>query len=379
MLSLKIAFRFLNSNAGQSVMIIGGMAVAVSIQVFVGLLISSLQTTLINSTVRNLPQITITSDTKVPSIYDWSYIRDRIIRTGLVSAVSPATIGNAYTAKDGKNYPLQLKGVQIEDADHIYNLTRAVYAGSINVGNREALIGRQLAEQLNLSIGDKITAVTSSGTEIIFTIAGLYDLGVASINGTWVIAQMQTVQQLYDLPGRITTLEISVNDIFAADTIASVIGRELNNGDLKIDNWKDQNKELLNGLNSQGLSSAIIQVVIIISVIIAISSVLAVSVVQKSRQIGILKAMGITDLDASLIFVYEGLLLGLIGSTLGVSLGLFILSGFDRYGGGVIKVQMDYGFVLASWLVALISSVMAALLPARKSLRLNPIDVIREG
>ena len=360
-------------------MIIGGMAVAVSIQVFVGLLISSLQTTLINSTVRNLPQITITSDTKVPSIYDWSYIRDRIIRTGLVSAVSPATIGNAYTAKDGKNYPLQLKGVQIEDADHIYNLTRAVYAGSINVGNREALIGRQLAEQLNLSIGDKITAVTSSGTEIIFTIAGLYDLGVASINGTWVIAQMQTVQQLYDLPGRITTLEISVNDIFAADTIASVIGRELNNGDLKIDNWKDQNKELLNGLNSQGLSSAIIQVVIIISVIIAISSVLAVSVVQKSRQIGILKAMGITDLDASLIFVYEGLLLGLIGSTLGVFLGLGILFVFDRYGGGVIKVQMDYGFVLASWLVALVSAVLAALLPARKSLRLNPIDVIREG
>jgi lipoprotein-releasing system permease protein len=72
-------------------------------------------------------------------------------------------------------------------------------------------------------------------------------------------------------------------------------------------------------------------------------------------------------------------LLGLIGSTLGVSLGLCILSGFDRYGGGVIKVQVDYGFVLASWLVALISSVLAALLPARKSLRLNPIDVIREG
>ena len=203
--------------------------------------------------------------------------------------------------------------------------------------------------------------------------------GTASINKSWVIAHMRTVQQLYDLPGRISVLEIAVFDVFSADTVASVIGRELNDGDLKIENWKDQNRELLNGLNSQGISSSIIQVVVIFSVIIAISSVLAVSVVQKSRQIGILKAMGITDLDASLIFVYEGFLLGLIGSILGVALGLAILYSFDKYGGGVIKIQIDYIFVLASWLIALISSTLAALLPARKSLRLNPIDVIREG
>jgi lipoprotein-releasing system permease protein len=379
MLPLRIAFRFLTSNKGQSALIAIGMAVAVSIQVFVGLLISSLQTTLVNSTVRNLPQITITSDTKVPSIYEWSATSDKIMRTGLVTAVSPAVTGNASVTIGDKTIPLLLKGVQVEDADRIYNLRKAIYAGAIYISSRDALIGRQLADELKVGVGEKISVVTSSGREIIFTIAGLYDLGVASINKAWVIAPMQTVQQLYDLPGRITALEISVPDVFEADAIAAIISRELNNSDLKIDNWKEQNRELLNGLSSQSVSSTIIQVVIIFSVVIAISSVLAVSVVQKSRQIGILKAMGITDLDASLIFIYEGLLLGLIGSILGVALGLSILYTFDMYGGGVVKIQIDYVFISVSWLIALLSSTLAALLPARKSLRLNPIDVIREG
>jgi lipoprotein-releasing system permease protein len=344
----------------------------------VGLLISSLQTTLINSTVRNLPQITVTSNTKVPSIYQWNNVSDRIMRSGLVTAVSPVTVGSATTVKDEKSIPLILKGVQVEDADRIYNLRHAIYAGTMYIGSREALIGRELADELGAGVGDKIAVITSSGNEIIFSITGLYDLGMSSINKSWVIAHMHTVQQLFDLPGRITSLEIAVPDVFAADTIAAIITRELNNSDLKIDNWKEQNQELLSGLNSQGLSSTIIQVVVIISVIIAISSVLAVSVVQKSRQIGILKAMGITDLDASLIFVYEGLLLGMAGSALGIGLGLAILYSFDKFGGGVIKIQIDYGFMGVSWLIALISSTAAALLPARRSLRLNPIDVIRE-
>jgi lipoprotein-releasing system permease protein len=379
MLPLRIAFRFLRSNVGQSLLISCGMAVAVSIQVFVGLLISSLQTSLIDSTVRNAPQIIITSNTKVPSISGWASISERIQRTGLVSATSPTTIGTAVIVKDEKNIPLIMKGVHIEEADRIYNLRKAVYSGDIYIGGRDVLIGRELADELKTGVGDKMTVTTTDGREIIFTVTGLYDLGTASINKSWIIAHMRTVQELYDLPGRVTAIEIAVPDVFTADTIALAIGHELNNEDLKIENWKDQNKELLDALQSQGLSSSIIQIVIILSVIIAISSVLAVTVMQKSRQIGILKAMGITDLDASLIFIYEGFLLGLIGSIIGIALGLGMLYSFDRFGGGVVKLHIDYSFVLVSWLIALVSSTLASFFPARKSLRLNPIDVIREG
>jgi len=384
LLSLRIAVRFLRSNPWQTALITCGMAVAVSIQVFVGLLIGSLQSSLVESTVRNSPQVTISSGTGVASIFDWDKIIDTVQRTGLVTAASPVTAGSATTFKDAKTIPLLLKGVHVEEADRIYGLKDAIYAGDLYVGSRDALIGRQLADELRVGVGDRLTVMLPNGNETIFNISGLYDLGTAPVNKTWVIANMRTVQQLLGLPGRITSIEVSVPDVFSADGVAGQLGRELNNGNLKIDNWKDQNKELMGALRSQGISSAIIQVVIVFSVVIAISSVLAITVLQKSRQIGILKAMGIKDLSASMIFIFEGLLVGLAGSLLGVGLGLGLLYGFDSFSsnpgaGNTIKITIDYGFILLSWAIAVAASTLAGLLAARRSLKLNPIDIIREG
>jgi lipoprotein-releasing system permease protein len=118
--------------------------------------------------------------------------------------------------------------------------------------------------------------------------------------------------------------------------------------------------------------------------VIAIASVLAISVLQKSPEIGILKAMGINDFNASLIFIYEGFLLGFVGSLAGLVLGIGLLYsfiGFTTDPGGVplIDLYFDYGFVVRSWLIALVAATLAGVIPARKSLKLNPIEVIRKG
>jgi lipoprotein-releasing system permease protein len=107
-LPLKIAFRFLCSNPTQTALITCGMAVAVSIQVFVGLLIGSLQSSLVDSTVRNSPHITISSNTRVPSIFAWDSIIDTARRSGLISAASPVAAGSAITVASEKNIPLLL-------------------------------------------------------------------------------------------------------------------------------------------------------------------------------------------------------------------------------------------------------------------------------
>jgi lipoprotein-releasing system permease protein len=101
---------------------------------------------------------------------------------------------------------------------------------------------------------------------------------------------------------------------------------------------------------------------------------------QKSKQIGILKAMGIKDRDASLIFVIQGSLLGLIGSILGIILGVGILVAFITFAkSSPLKLSIDYMFLLQSWIIAMISSTFAGLLPARRSASLSPIEVIRNG
>jgi len=305
-------------------------------------------------------------------------------QTKQIKAFSPSATANAFVEQGNSILPVLVRGFPLSAADQIYNISDAIYDGEEYSSRTEVLIGRELHEKLELNVGDKIVLSIPRGGIVTLTVSGFYDLGVASINKTWIFTHLDTAQKIFDFGDRVTSIEMTVEDIFQADTVASQLERQLNNNEIFIENWKDQNEELLSGLEGQRTSSAIIQVVIIASVVIAIASILAMSVLQKSPEIGILKAMGINDFNASLIFLYEGFLLGLLGSVVGLVLGVGLLYAFVTFttspeGVPLINLYFDYGFIVRSWLIALIAATLAGVIPARKSLRLNPIDVIREG
>ena len=384
MISLKIAVRFLKYGGAQTALIVIGIAVAVSIQLFIGLLIDSLQKTLVDRTVGNSPQITITSSKDIATIREWRLLIDRIQQNGAIRAIAVSASGNAFVESGNRNLPVFVRGFDFEGIDSIYNVSNSLYEGRRYESSREVLVGKELKEELDIRIGDKLPVILPSGTTSTYTVSGFYDLGVASINKTWLLANLDTAQRLFGYGERVTSIEMTVERVFEADKIAHQLENQLGNDNLKIENWKAQNEELLSGLEGQRMSSVIIQAVIILSVVIAISSVLAITVLQKSREIGILKAMGIKDLQASLIFIYQGLLVGLLGSTLGIMLGLGLLYGFNSFtirpdGSSLVDLYIDYNFIARSWLIALLASTLAGILPARRSQKLTPVEVIREG
>ena len=384
MFPLRIALRFLRSGKTQTLLIVVGIAIAISIQVFVGLLIGSLQQSLVNRTIGRSPQITITSANDTETIRDWESIIKSINNLGYTRVVTPSATANSFVQTDDKDLPVLIKGFTIAEANRIYNFDGAIYEGTSRISPREALVGKELRNELNINLGDRLAIALPNGSEFTFTIAGFYDLGTASINKSWIITNLKTVQQLFELNGRVTSIEIKIDDVFTADIIADDIRTYINNPEIEIENWKAQNAELLSGLEGQRSSSVIIQAVVILSVVIAIASVLAISVLQKSRQIGILKAMGIRDFTASMIFIYEGFLLGIIGSVVGIALGIGLLLAFNTFstrpdGSSLIDLYLDYNFIFRSWIIALIASTLAGVIAARRSLRLDPIDVIREG
>jgi lipoprotein-releasing system permease protein len=384
MLSLKIAVRFLKTGGAQNLLIVIGIAIAISIQVFVGLLISSLQKTLVDRTIGNSPHITTLSSTDVSTIRDWESMVGKIERVKEVKTVAVSATANAFIEDGNRNLPVLIRGFNFDDVDNIYNFRDSLYEGRPYESPREVMIGRDLREDVEVDIGDRLVVKTPEGKEYSFIISGFYDQGVASINESWILANLDTAQRVFNFGNRITSIEATVNDVFSADKTAREIEQLLDNDDINVQNWKEQNEELLSGLEGQRISSIVIQVVIIASVVIAISSVLAITVLQKSREIGILKAMGIKDLAASLIFIYEGFLLGLIGATLGIILGLCLLYGFNESttsseGAAIVDLYIEYNFILTSWLIGLAASTFAGILPARKSLKLTPVEVIREG
>ena len=126
------------------------------------------------------------------------------------------------------------------------------------------------------------------------------------------------------------------------------------------------------------------QLFVMVSVLLGIASVLAITVVQKSRQIGILKAMGIQDRAASQIFLLQGFMLGIAGAILGVLLGLGLAFAFTKFavnpdGNPVVPLFIDPAFIAFSASFAIVVSTLAALIPARRSSNLSPIEVIRNA
>jgi lipoprotein-releasing system permease protein len=383
MLPFELAVRFLKSGKGQTILIVIGIGIAIAAQIFIGLLITSLQKTLLNRTVGNQPQVQITSAADSPLIQNYAALTSQIESRGLVDAIAVSASGNAFIQNGARVSAVLVRGFE-DRADRIYSLTPNIYQGEAKMPQNCVLIGKDLQEQNNYQIGETLTLSLPSGRSIQLPIAGFFDLGVAQVNQTWIITDLASAQNFLGYGDTVTSIEMKVSVLFNSDIVAGQIQTLLNNPDLKVTDWQAQNASLLSGLQGQSISSLMIQIFIVLSVVIAIASILAITVFQKSRQLGILKAMGIKDRQASLIFIYEGLIIGVIGGIVGVALGLFLIYGFSlgtaKPGqAALIDLYIDYQFILLSFGIAVAAAVLAALIPARRSLRLNPIDVIREG
>jgi lipoprotein-releasing system permease protein len=384
-LSFSIALRFLKSGKGQTLLIVLGISVGVAVQLFIGSLIQGLQINLINTTIGSSSQITITPTNTEKTIksYNRAIYEAKISSTDIIN-VSVAVDGSASMDYEKDIVPILIRGFVLDDADKIYSFNNNLYEGSLPLKKDEVIIGKELAEKSGVNINDKINILIPSRGLVKLKVTGLYDLKITSINESWVVTNFETAQDILSLGNIATSIEMQVKEVFKADQVAKELAYTLSIDDVRVDNWKDQNQQLLSGLNGQSVSSYMIQIFVLVAVLLGISSVLAISVVQRSKQLGILKAMGIRDRDASLIFVFQGLMLGVLGAFLGIALGFGLLYSFTKFavnpdGSPVVPIYINYSFIGLSGMFAILSAMIASLIPARISSKLNPIEVIKNG
>lgn len=383
-LAFSIALRFLSSNKGQTLLIAFGIAIGVSVQIFIGSLIQGLQISLVDTTIGNQPQITIESLADDKLILDYETIlKDISSNSEGVKFVSASADGPALMTVKEDTFSILVRGLSYQEAEGIYKIKKQLVDGNLPENKDETIIGTDLAEEANLAIGDELEVLAAFGETYTLKITGIFDLQVASLNSSWVLTSIETGQSMFSYGNAITGIEMQVDDVFAADTIAQDIQSKLP-ANLNVNNWKAENAALLSGLNGQSISSYMIQLFVMVSVLLGIASVLAITVVQKSRQIGILKAMGIQDRAASQIFLLQGFMLGIAGAILGILLGLGLAFAFTKFavnpdGNPVVPLFIDPVFIAFSAGFAVVVSTLAALIPARRSSKLSPIEVIRNA
>ncbi len=384
-LAFSIAKRFLKSGKTQTLMIVLGIAIGVSVQVFIGSLISGLQNSLVDKTIGSSSQITVKAAETGTYITDYEskmVIIENVSQN--ITIVSPAINQSGALVNGASSEPVLARGFDFTRADDIYQFDQKLVEGRLPSADNEVVLGLDLYETLGLSLNDSVEFQVPLVGSQNFTVVGVYDFNVKQINQTWILTNLSTLQTILSIGQDISQIEMQVKDVFAADQLSIEVDTALNDSSLSVDNWILQNAELLSGLQGQSISSLMIQIFVMVSVVLGISSVLAITVLQKSKQIGILKAMGIKDKDASLVFLFQGFILGIFGAILGVLFGLGLSYMFTTFaigadGNPVVPLYIDFGFIGLSAAIAVAAATIASLIPARKSSKLSVIEVIRNA
>lgn len=400
-----VAIRYLREGRAQSVLILAGVAVGVAVIVFLSALISGLQVSLIDRTLGTQAHIVLKRPDDMPrplldrdgpvgvtahverpaqrlrSILQWQQVLDSVEREPGVVAVTPTVSGSAFARQGTANRAVLVRGVDPAGFVRIIDVTTKMVAGRFEVTGADAIIGSELASALGLTVGDKLRLSAPDDRSDVFTIRGIFDIGNKDANERWVFVSLRSAQTLLDLVGGVSTIEVKVADLFSAESIARQLSARTG---LEADSWMKANTQLLVGLRSQDSSSYMIQLFVIIAVALGIASVLVVSVVQKSREIGILKAMGTPTRRIIRVFLIEGALVGLAGSVLGVALGaglsLFFASLVKNPDGSpTFPVNLTVALFVRASVIATLTGIIAAAAPAHRAARLDPVEVIRYG
>jgi lipoprotein-releasing system permease protein len=398
----QVAIRFLREGRIQSLLIIVGVAAGVAVFAYISALVEGLQSNTLEKTLGTQAHITLSAPDDVVvsarapvegatalvqtlprgqkprSVGNWQALVPVLKALPKVMAVSPTVAVAGLAVRGEATKSISLTGVELDPYDRIVKLRSKVVMGQARLGPGEGVIGRELAKDLGVTVGDRISIVTGGVTDSA-RITALVDMGVRELNRRTVIVPLRAAQSLAGLPGGVTSLDMVLTDIWAAPSLAADLSKRW---PYKIENWQETNTQLLQALNAQTVSTQMIRGFVLLVVALGIASVLVVSVVQKRREIGILRAMGATRGQVLRIFLLQGTIVGLIGSMLGIFLTFGLIWVFTTFVRGmdglslfVLTLSPSLAFGVAG--IATVCGVLAAVMPARSAAALDPAQAIR--
>jgi lipoprotein-releasing system permease protein len=252
-----------------------------------------------------------------------------------------------------------------------------IVSGETRLTSEDILIGTELANDLGVTVGDKLSVLVASGRSRILTIAGIFDLGNKGANQRSTYVALRTAQSILNLVGGVTSIDLTISDIYEAETMAQEIAASL---PVQADSWIKTNAEFFTAVQAQQVSNTLIRLSVGLSVAFGIAAVLIVSVVQRSKDIDILRAMGTSQSQILRLFLIQGGLLGLIGSIFGSALGASGLMAWHSLarqvdGSELFPLILDSKLFIAETVLAAATGV--AMAPAPRAAKLDPVVAIR--
>jgi len=406
----RLAWRHLVAGRGQTVLIIAGIAMAVTLVVFVSGLIYGLQRRLIDTILGSIAQVTVKVPEPAPraparedgaeviakttrralqrkGLEQWQALEQEFAALPHVRAVAPEVIGQAIINSAGTDEAVVVYGVIPSLQDRITHITDNMIAGDfLQLSLGEAIVDYELAGKLGVGLGDRVRLASGDGQTVSLRVSGIFFAQRGLGGGSTVYVPLRTAQFLFDTGTAVTDFAISLDELFQANAVADHLQASF---PVKADSWMRDIPQLMLAFRAQSATALLIAAFSLTAAGFAIASVLIVSVLKRSREIGILKAMGARSRQVLVVFILEGLGIAVLGSLAGALGGAGLIIGVRQIlqpaqAPGIAREPLLPGvvspwIVLVTVLAAILITVIASVLPARSAARLNPVEVIQRG
>jgi len=338
---------------------------------------------------------------------DYQKVLDLINNIDGVEAVSPVIYSQVMLRSSHQVSGAILRGVDPESAGSVIKtLEKITLPAPTDPGTNQSVsgsipgivLGKELAGNLSVEVGDIIYLIAPRGmlspvghmpAMKQFKVTGYFESGMYDFDGTFAFIHLKDAQKIMRLKDEVSGIEVRIKDIYKAGEIGQKIKSELGFPYWTLD-WMRRNQNLFAALKLEKLVMFIILTLIVLVAAFNIASTLIMMVMGKTKDIAILKAMGATDKSIMKIFVFKGMVIGSIGTSLGFLFGLIIctilehfkiaeLTGDIYYFTTKLPVQMEFFDVFLIVTSALVICFLATLYPARQAAKLDPVEAIRYG
>jgi len=337
---------------------------------------------------------------------DYRNILEHVENTDGVEAATPFINSQVILRSSLSLSGAVLKGIDPDSADRVIknldkvslkNLKETNQRKSTSIAMPAIILGKELAKNLGVMQGDPVYLISPRGmispighipTMKRFRVAGLFESGMYEYDRSLAYIHIKDAQKILRMGDSVNGIEVRVNDIYNARNIAGMIVKELGFQYWARD-WMQMNQNLFSALKLEKTVMFIILALIVLVAAFNIASTLIMMVMEKTRDIAILKAMGATDKSIRKIFVFKGIVIGSIGTILGVCLGFilctvlkyyqFIELPGDVYYCTTLPVKLELLDVVMIASAAMAISFLATIYPARQASRLDPVEAIRYG
>jgi len=409
-LLLDLARGMLTRRLRQTLVSVTGIALGVAFFIATAAIMRGFQTYFVTQIIDVSPHITIKDETRRPTAQaaelahpDGAVLvhgvkpRDRVRgirnagqKVAILEAIpgvaaAPVLQAQSLLRYGSRDVSAVLTGLEPERHRRVSNVESDMIAGTLEDLRRSAngiIVGEALAWRLGIGMGDTLSAVAPNGTVLSMKVVGMFRTGIQAVDQGHGFALLKVAQVLADRPNVVNQILIRLADVTQAEPMARQI--EARFGD-RTESWEEQSANILTVFVIQNAIMFSVTGAILLVAAFGIYNVISTVVIEKTRDIAILKSLGFTEGDIQLLFLVQGIVAGLLGALVGCVLGALMIEGLAlvRFGTntpsgqGQFLLDRDWRlYVLASFF-AMVAAALASVIPARRASRLDPVQVVR--